>query len=49
MARRILIVDDVATNRIVFKVKLGEACYETALRDGRQVLPAAVAGRVRPT
>ncbi|PZR01037.1 MAG: diguanylate cyclase response regulator [Cereibacter sphaeroides] len=31
MSGRILIVDDVATNRIVLKVKLGEACYETAL------------------
>lgn len=29
MSGTILIVDDVATNRIVLKVKLAEACYET--------------------
>ena len=29
MTAKILIVDDVATNRIVLKVKLTEACYET--------------------
>ena len=29
MAGKILIVDDVATNRIVLKVKLSAACYET--------------------
>ena len=31
MAGRILIVDDVATNRIVLKVKLADARYETAM------------------
>ena len=29
MAGTILIVDDIATNRIVLKVKLADACYET--------------------
>lgn len=50
MAGRILIVDDVATNRIVFKVKLGAACYhpllaadgETALRLAREGQPDLV-------
>ncbi len=36
MPRRILIVDDVATNRIVMKVKLSEACYEVLQADGGQ-------------
>jgi len=31
MVGKILIVDDVATNRIVFKVKLGAACYQPLL------------------
>ena len=31
MVGKILIVDDVATNRIVFKVKLGAACYQPIL------------------
>jgi two-component system cell cycle response regulator len=31
MPGRILIVDDVATNRIVYKVKFGAACYEPIL------------------
>jgi two-component system cell cycle response regulator len=31
MSGKILIVDDVATNRIVFKVKLGAACYTPIL------------------
>lgn len=47
MAGRILIVDDVATNRIVLKVKLMAACYEVlqasggaeALRSARQDAP----------
>jgi two-component system cell cycle response regulator len=50
MAGRVLIVDDVATNRIVLKVKLGAACYETlqagdgetALRLAREGLPDIV-------
>lgn len=29
MSRRLLIVDDIATNRIVLKVKLAAACYDT--------------------
>ncbi len=33
MSGTILIVDDVATNRIVLKVKLAEACYETLQAD----------------
>ena len=47
MAGTILIVDDVATNRIVLKVKLAAACYDTlqasdgtsALRLAREVRP----------
>lgn len=47
MSGKILIVDDVATNRIVFKVKLGAACYtpilagdgESCLRMARQDKP----------
>ncbi|MBL8562484.1 MAG: diguanylate cyclase [Gemmobacter sp.] len=47
MAGRILIVDDVATNRIVFKVKLAAACYQPVmasdgmgcLRMAREVQP----------
>ena len=34
MDGKILIVDDVATNRIVFKVKLGAACYNPILASG---------------
>ncbi|MFV0490896.1 MAG: diguanylate cyclase [Pseudorhodobacter sp.] len=42
MPGRILIVDDVATNRIVFKVKLGAACYEPILaEDGAACLALA--------
>jgi len=42
MSRRILIVDDVATNRIVMKVRLGEAHYEVLqAADGRSALSAA--------
>ena len=42
MAGRILIVDGVATNRIVYKVKLVEACYETVFAvDGAGCLRAA--------
>ncbi|MDZ4136294.1 MAG: diguanylate cyclase, partial [Paracoccaceae bacterium] len=42
MAGRILIVDDVATNRIVFKVKLGAACYVPLLAaDGASCLRLA--------
>ncbi len=33
MTGRILVVDDVATNRIVMKVKLSAACYEVAQAD----------------
>ncbi|MDT8854094.1 diguanylate cyclase [Paracoccaceae bacterium Fryx2] len=42
MVGKILIVDDVATNRIVFKVKLGEACYQPLLAgDGATCLKMA--------
>lgn len=34
MDGKILIVDDVATNRIVFKVKLGAACYNPIMASG---------------
>jgi two-component system cell cycle response regulator len=47
MAERILIVDDIATNRIVLKVKLGSACYETlqAASGGEAI---AMARKARP-
>ena len=42
MSGKILIVDDVATNRIVYKVKLGAACYAPILAaDGRGCLAMA--------
>ena len=42
MAGRILIVDGVATNRIVYKVKLAAACYDTMFAtDGAGCLRAA--------
>ncbi|QCO56364.1 diguanylate cyclase [Pseudorhodobacter turbinis] len=42
MAGKILIVDDVATNRIVYKVKLGAACYAPILAsDGASCLALA--------
>lgn len=42
MPGRILVVDDVATNRIVMKVKLAEACYEVLQASGgRQALRMA--------
>ncbi len=42
MAGKILIVDDVATNRIVFKVKLGAACYQPLMAgDGAACLRIA--------
>ncbi|HDR28913.1 diguanylate cyclase [Rhodovulum sp.] len=42
MSRRILIVDDVATNRIVMKVRLSEAHYDVLqARDGASALLAA--------
>lgn len=42
MAGRILIVDDVATNRIVFKVKLAAACYQPVMAsDGASCLHTA--------
>ena len=42
MVGKILIVDDVATNRIVFKVKLGAACYQPLLAaDGASCLSMA--------
>ncbi len=42
MVGKILIVDDVATNRIVFKVKLGAACYQPLLAaDGATCLRLA--------
>lgn len=46
MAGRLLIVDDVATNRIVLKVKLANACYDTLLaEDGAAALRIARAER----
>lgn len=43
MAGRILIVDDVATNRIVMKVKLAAACYEVEQAGcGREALRMAL-------
>ena len=46
MNGKILIVDDVATNRIVFKVKLGAAGYRTSLSsDGAGCLRQAAADR----
>ncbi|MEZ5796331.1 MAG: diguanylate cyclase [Paracoccaceae bacterium] len=46
MQGRILIVDDVATNRIIYKVKLGEAFYEPLLAaDGQSCLALARAER----
>lgn len=42
MSGKILIVDDVATNRIVYKVKLGAACYAPILAsDGQSCLDLA--------
>ncbi|MDO9525144.1 MAG: diguanylate cyclase [Gemmobacter sp.] len=42
MARKILIVDDVATNRIVLKVKLGAAFYDTVMApNGAEALALA--------
>jgi len=42
MSGKILIVDDVATNRIVYKVKLGAACYAPLLAaDGESCLVMA--------
>ncbi|WP_323007470.1 diguanylate cyclase [Pseudorhodobacter sp.] len=42
MSGKILIVDDVATNRIVYKVKLGAACYAPILAaDGKTCLALA--------
>ena len=46
MPGRILVADDVATNRIVMKVKLAEACYEVLQAgDGRQAIDIARAER----
>lgn len=46
MNGKILIVDDVATNRIVFKVKLGDAGYQVALAsDGADCLRQAASAR----
>ncbi len=46
MAGKILIVDDTAVNRIVMRVKLGRACYDTsAVADGTSALAALQAGR----
>lgn len=50
MAGKVLIVDDLATNRVVLKVKLSQACYQTlqaedgaaALRIARSEAPALV-------
>jgi len=47
MTGKILIVDDVATNRIVLKVKLSAAQYQTIMaEDGNQAL--ALARRMQP-
>lgn len=47
MTRRILIVDDVPTNRIILKVKLGAACYDAVLAaSGAEALE--IAGRMPP-
>jgi len=46
MAGRILVVDDVATNRIILKAKLSLACYDVLLAaDGRAALAVAAAAR----
>jgi two-component system, cell cycle response regulator len=46
MTGRILVVDDVATNRIVMKVKLAAACYAVDQADsGAEALRAATTGR----
>ncbi len=47
MSGTILIVDDVATNRIVLKVKLADACYDTLQAADAQTA-LAVARRARP-
>ena len=47
MAGRILIVDDIATNRIVLKVKLGSAQYET-LQSATGAEAIAMAREARP-
>lgn len=47
MSGTILIVDDVATNRIVLKVKLSAACYDTLQAPDAQTA-LAVARRARP-
>lgn len=47
MAGKILIVDDVATNRIVLKVKLGLACYES-LQAGDGATALAMARDLAP-
>ena len=47
MTGTVLIVDDVATNRIVLKVKLSAACYDTLQAEtGREAL--ALARRTLP-
>jgi two-component system cell cycle response regulator len=46
MGRRLLIVDDIATNRIVLKVKLAAACYDTVqAASGAEALRRARADR----
>ena len=46
MVGKILIVDDVATNRIVLKARLAEACYAPLLaKDGESCLAAALQNR----
>ncbi|MHC0054423.1 diguanylate cyclase [Actibacterium sp. D379-3] len=47
MPGRILVVDDVATNRIVMKVRLAEACYEVLQADGGR-MALDLARRERP-
>jgi CheY-like chemotaxis protein len=47
MTGRILIVDDVATNRIVMKVKLAQACYSVEQADCGAA-PFAPPGKTAP-
>jgi len=47
MPGRILVVDDVATNRIVMKVRLADACYEVLQADGGRAA-LDIARRQRP-
>jgi two-component system cell cycle response regulator len=48
MTGRILIVDDVATNRIVMKVKLVTACYSVEQADSGASALKRRAGKLSP-